>query len=55
MKKEFKHHIKHGSCWYDTFFKISTRQVQNKQIITKSSNAKNLEGEKKRKENEHTK
>jgi hypothetical protein len=28
MKTQFKHHIKFGSCWYDNFFKVSTRQIQ---------------------------
>ncbi|CAN5345458.1 hypothetical protein BH10BAC1_BH10BAC1_18690 [soil metagenome] len=30
MKTQYKNHIKFGSCWYDNFFKINTRQIQNK-------------------------
>ena len=46
MKTEFKNHIKFGSCWYDNFFKIQTRQIQNK---NKQSPAKEVEDQKTRK------
>lgn len=48
MKKEFKHHIKFGSCWYDNFFKVTTRQIQNNKLDS-------LKSTKKHKENEHKK
>lgn len=48
MKIEFKNHIKFGSCWYDNFFKINTRQIQkNNPDLSKST--------KKHKKNEHKK
>lgn len=28
MKTQFKHHIKFGSCWYDSFFKVNKQQQQ---------------------------
>lgn len=46
MKTQFKHHIKFGSCWYDQFFKIQTRQLQNKQTAK-------IKAGKNQKENEH--
>lgn len=55
MKTQFKHHIKFGSCWYDNFFKVTTRQIQNKKTKTISSFAKASEDDKKHKENEHKK
>ena len=29
MKTQFKHHIKFGSCWYNDFFKIHSKQIRN--------------------------
>ena len=48
MKTQFKYHIKFGSCWYDNFFKVTTRQIQNNKLDLIKSN-------KKLKENEHKK
>lgn len=48
MKTQFKHHIKFGSCWYDNFFKVTTRQIQINKLDSEKSN-------KKLKKNEHKK
>lgn len=48
MKTQFKNHIKFGSCWYDNFFKVTTRQIQNTKPDVIKSN-------KKIKQNEHKK
>lgn len=37
MKTQFKNHIKFGSCWYDSFFKVSAKQIQNNKHKIKSA------------------
>jgi hypothetical protein len=46
MKKEFKNHIKYGSCWYDKFFKILQKTIihkpsQNFNAVTNSKTNEN--------------
>ena len=48
MKTQFKHHIKFGSCWYDNFFKVTTKPIhKNNPDLNKS--------DKKLRNNEHKK
>ena len=43
MKTQFKNHIKFGSCWYDTFFKTTTKQKTPGTPVNKEKeNEKNL-------------
>lgn len=40
MKTQFRHHIKFGSCWYDSFFKVNTRQPARSVISSGAGKAR---------------